>query len=159
MKRTLIALLLVVALVVTVSVFAVSADAPTQLTSTLTTDAETGVTTGYCPHCDQTVTWTAYDNSKGHFNDTNYTKGTYHLYLAADVPTTNTAGFMAPSSNVTIHLNGNTLNMKAYSSCFQGGASTVINVLDKPDGAGKVLKLTLLEPQTSGERNIPSSAS
>ena len=84
MKKSLIALLVVLALVVSVSVFTVSADPVYASDLTVAADAKTA--TGYCPHCDKEVTWEVWNGTTHRrTNSTNGNGAQQHLFLADNV--------------------------------------------------------------------------
>ena len=113
MKKSLIALLLVVALVITVSVFAASASetetTPKQLWSNLTVAADGQTATGYCPHCcadpSESVTWKVYTpKASGH----NYPSTSGHWFLNASITTNGALFFSTSNTEFVLHLNGKT---------------------------------------------------
>ena len=142
MKNRLIALLLTLVLVLTVSVFAVSAD-ETQTASTpvyasdLTVNGDTA--TGYCPHCDQDVTWTKWNGTSHQRSSSNGLS--LHLFLAADVPNGG-AFLLADKANgfIVLHLNGKTLtNTRGQDGPLQAFAATgTVAVLTNTAGEGGI---------------------
>ena len=132
MKKSLIALLVVLALIVTVSVFAVSANNGTATTtpvysSNLTVAADGATATGYCPHCQkQDVTWTAWANQTA----------TGHYFLTAS--NTSAAQLtLANSANVVLHLNGKEYSRAGYS--FNIPWKATLSVVDGTAGTGKMV--------------------
>ena len=115
MKKSLIALLLVLALVITVSVFAVSASetktTDKQLWSELTVAEDGQTATGYCPHCcadpSESVTWKVYTpKASGH----NYPSASGHWFLGASITTNGALFFSTSNTEFVLHLNGKTYN-------------------------------------------------
>ena len=152
MKKSLIALLLVVALVVTVSVFAVSAEetqTPAKQTWSHLTVAEDGQTaTGYCPHCcastSETVTWTLFTPGAGH-NRINGAAKTGHKFLNDSF--TNNGAIWTDKSNLSdfvLHLNGNSYarNGNAGSGNDTGAlrltSNTKMFIVDDKDNLGTI---------------------
>ena len=159
MKKTLFALLLVVALVVTVSAFAVSAEAPAvptapaQLWSNLTIAADGLTATGYCPHCcattADTVTWELYTNDTPASHT--YLKGEHHYFLSEQSTglTGRGARYISADAQIIFHLNGQTLG-RTWGLNNSGGSdgnntgtirsngAGAVYILDNKDGQGKV---------------------
>ena len=133
MKKSLIALLVVLALVVTVSAFSVSAEetvvpAPASADYTLTiTD---GVATAACPceeHKGATATftaWTAMPTAAGHY------------YLADDFSVATQQAF--PAANVVLHLNGHSYQRTGQGAALAAYANAKITILDNPSNEGSI---------------------
>lgn len=128
MKKSLIALLVVLALVVTMSVFTVSAeDTATTPDYTLSIDDE-GVATAACPcptHNGATTTFTEYTGQTA----------AGHYYMTETISKT---AAMTTGSNATvvIHLNGNTLASSAR--VFNQNSAGKLYLIDKVNGGGIV---------------------
>ena len=134
MKKSLIALLVVVALVVTVSAFSVSAEetvvpAPASADYTLTiTD---GVATAACPceeHKGATATftaWTAMPTTAGHY------------YLADDYSVSGQQAFPKACA-VVLHLNGHTYKRANKGAAIASHQDAVITILDNPANEGSI---------------------
>lgn len=140
MKKSLIALLVVLALVVTVSVFSVSAEDTTPVyASDLTVAADGATATGYCPHCDRNVTWTVWNGTSHQRSSTNGLS--LHLFLANDVPNGG-AFLLADKANgfIVLHLNGKTLtNTRGQDGPLQPFSSTAeVAVLTNTAGEGGI---------------------
>lgn len=106
MKKNLIALLLVVALVVTVSVFTVSAED----INFAANDGET--VNGYCQHCKTNVDWVPFDQTvltTGHYylSDASLTEDT--VSSLGNVYNVDSMMTIAAGNEVCLHLNGNTV--------------------------------------------------
>lgn len=128
MKKSLIALLLVVALVVTVSVFTVSAEV--QTSSDLTVNGTTA--TGYCPHCQKDVTWTEYVPSTTTHNDL---KTAGHFFLSTSY-TSAGALRLAAKVDVVLHLNGNTYTRNGTTASVMLNAVGTFSIVDSTAGTG-----------------------
>ena len=135
MKKSLIALLVVLALVVTVSVFSVSAEDTTPVYASDLTVADDGQTaTGYCPHCDQDVTWTLYTPaSSGHM-----TMNSGHYFFNHDTAITANGAFRAnKGADIVLHLNGKTYKRNGSTGVLmQNGANTKFSIVDGTAGLG-----------------------
>lgn len=148
MKKSLIALLLVVALVVTVSVFAVSAtepEIPAQLWSNLTIAEDGQTATGYCPHCcestDETVTWTLYTiNTAKHMA----IKDSGHFFLNASSNGAGRLAFGTAGVDFVLHLNGYTYQRggqgvgsgNGTGNIYVGAGNVTVSVVDSEAGNG-----------------------
>ena len=145
MKKSLIALLLVLALVITVSVFAVSAEetktTEKQLWSELTVAADGQTATGYCPHCcadpSESVTWKLYTPAaSGH----NY-PAAGHWFLNASISTNGALWFSTSNMDAVLHLNGKTYTRTNGSSNSTGiicpsGSGAKVSIVDSKAGEG-----------------------
>lgn len=133
MKNRLIALLLTLALVVTVSVFAVSANEPApasvQTSSDLTVNGTTA--TGYCPHCQKDVTWTEYVPGTGH----NDLKTAGHFFLSKSY-TSGGALRLAAKVDVVLHLNGYSYTRNGTTASVMLNATGTFSIVDSTAGTG-----------------------
>jgi len=119
MKKRLLPLLLVIALLVALSVVAVGAnetpatETTKQMWSHLTIAEDGQTATGYCPHCcddpTETVEWTLYTRTSGHNNL--YTGG--HYFLNESTESNGALQPYAENLDFVLHLNGHTY--KRYS--------------------------------------------
>lgn len=127
MKKSLIALLVVVALVITVSVFSVGAE---ETTTDYTLTITDGVATAACPcseHKGDTATFTAL---------TAEPTATGHYYLSDNF----SGGMMKPDANtqVVLHLNGHTYQRTSQGAAVQLLGGTTLTVLDNPANEGGI---------------------
>lgn len=153
MKKSLIALLLVVALVVTVSVFAVSAtETPAKQQWSNLTIAEDGLTaTGYCPHCcettDQTVDWVAFDLQTGKTkNQHSYYTTVGHYFLSSvNADKYDGQGGAYIQAEVVLHLNGMTKTRNV-----NGGNNTGVIRVNSANGNLHIVDSEAQEGQING---------
>lgn len=133
MKKSLIALLVVLALVITVSAFSVSANEPAtasvQTSSDLTVNGTTA--TGYCPHCQKDVTWTEYVPGTGH----NDLKTAGHFFLSKSY-TSGGALRLAAKVDVVLHLNGYTYTRNGTTASVMLNAVGTFSIVDSTAGTG-----------------------
>ena len=116
MKKSLIALLLVVALVVTVSVFAASAE------TTNPFDGQTGDVTAYCAACDADVVWKPVSKAESEAgtqiqNWANTKDGATHFYFAEDMKMGTTHNLA--TEKFCIDLNGKTVTRSSGNPFFR----------------------------------------
>ena len=143
MKKRVLSLFLVVAMLLCVfPVSIVSAvDIPEQTWSDLTVASDGNSATGYCPHCDQSVTWTLLTRAAaGHTNITE--SGHYFLNKTTAtngaLQTNTTAGI-----DVVIHLNGHTLKRNGAGGNNTGALrpmvkNTTISIVDSQAQKGAI---------------------
>lgn len=137
MKKSLIALLVVLALVITVSVFSVSAEDTTPVYASDLTVADDGQTaTGYCPHCDRDVTWYLYTpKTTGHMDLTSSTYGNVHYFLNSTV--TGTGAFrLASKMDFVLHLNGHSYTRNGSTATVMLNNAGNFYVVDGTAGTG-----------------------
>ena len=146
MKKRLLSLLLVVAILLGISAVSVSAaEIPEQTWSNLTIASDGNTATGYCPHCcestSETVTWTLLTRAAaGHTNITE--SGHYFLNKSTAtngaLQTNTTAGI-----DVVIHLNGQTVKRNGAGGNNTGALrpmvkNTTISIVDSQAQKGAI---------------------
>lgn len=137
MKKSLIALLLTLALVVTVSVFAVSA-AETKTTAEILA-ADYSLETGVCPHCD--TLWSE-------LNPVEYTgqTATGHYVMNADYTKTIST---VKNTEVVIHMNGKKMT-GGGSRAITHYTSGKLYIVDAKNGGGKITGATAANTSSTG---------
>ena len=124
MKKSLIALLLVVALVVTVSVFAVSAEEPNAF------EGATETITAKCPHCKADVQWFPIPtDTSSQVTDWAGLGEMTHIYLTGN-SRLGSGTTLGEGKQFCVNLNGFTWSRKTAGKFFTVNTGATVNILD-----------------------------
>lgn len=134
MKAKILSLLLVVALVLTVSVFVVVAD-DADYTADFSSPAADGTVVTNCPVCKQSnVTWYQLPAATG-----STSLQSKHYYLPEGGINANTYDYTLANVDACLHLNGQTLQRSDNGVVVSASGNTVLDIMDHEAEAGKII--------------------